>query len=390
MQQDAYARYMEEAESIQITDELKELVHNGAIDISKYAGWVADLINQYKDWYEKALECSDAVDDLKENLSELYEERFDMISSDYDNQLSLFEHQINTFNNTLDQLEYSGYLGGSQLYSALQEVERKKIEANRKQLEDLTKAMNDAVRDGVIEVGSEAWYSMQIRINETTEAIQESNSALIEYENSIRNLRYEQFDYLQDRISQITEESEFLISLLESSDLFGESGMLTDEGNAAMALHGVNYNTYMAQAAKYASELKKIEEDIAKDPYNTDLIERRSELLELQRDAISAAESEKHAIRDMVEEGINLELEALQELIDKYNESLDEAKDLYDYQKKVRDQSSEISRLQKQLMAYGGDTSEENRARLQQLQVELTSATEELQETQYDQYVKDQ
>ena len=318
-------------------------------DVSLRPQWLNDYVGQ---------------DDLKENLSELYEERFDMISSDYDNQLSLFEHQINTFNNTLDQLESSGYLGGSQLYSALQEVERKKIEANRKQLEDLTKAMNDAVRDGVIEVGSEAWYSMQIRINETTEAIQESNSALIEYENSIRNLRYEQFDYLQDRISQITEESEFLISLLESSDLFGESGMLTDEGNAAMALHGVNYNTYMAQAAKYASELKKIEEDIAKDPYNTDLIERRSELLELQRDAISAAESEKHAIRDMVEEGINLELEALQELIDKYNESLDEAKDLYDYQKKVRDQSSEISRLQKQLMAYGGDTSEENRARL--------------------------
>lgn len=313
-----------------------------------------------------------------------------MIATDYENQLSIYEHQIDIFNNALDKLEESGYMGGTGLYDAMIQAEQKRIEANQKQLQDLTKAMNEAVQSGTIEVYSEAWYEMQTGILETKEALQESETALIEYNNAIRDLQWEQFDYLQDRIEQITKESEFLISLLENSELFDDNGKFTDKGNAAMALHGINYNTYMDQAKKYAEELKRIQADIAKDPYNTALIERREELLDLHRDTISAAEDEKQAIKNLVEEGINAELEALQELIDKYNESLESERDLYEYQKKVRDQSSEIASLQKQLAAYSGDTSEENRARLQQLQLELSSATEELEETQYDQYIKDQ
>ena len=57
---------------------------------------------------------------------------------------------------------------------------------------------------------------------------------------------------------------------------------------------------------------------------------------------------------------------------------------------KVKDQTKEIASLQKQIQAYKGDTSEENVARMQKLTVELSDAMEDLQETQYDQYIKDQ
>lgn len=63
---------------------------------------------------------------------------------------------------------------------------------------------------------------------------------------------------------------------------------------------------------------------------------------------------------------------------------------LYDYQKKVSKQTKEIASLQKQLAAYANDTSEENRARIQKLNTSLQEAQENLQETQYDKYVKDQ
>lgn len=69
---------------------------------------------------------------------------------------------------------------------------------------------------------------------------------------------------------------------------------------------------------------------------------------------------------------------------------MDSAKDLYDYQKKVKDQTSEIASLQKQLSAYSGDTSEETRATIQKIEVDLSKAMEELQETEYDQYISDQ
>ena len=42
------------------------------------------------------------------------------------------------------------------------------------------------------------------------------------------------------------------------------------------------------------------------------------------------------------------------------------------------------------MSAYANDTSEENKARIQKLQVELAEAEDELAESQYDQYIKDQ
>lgn len=230
---------------------------------------------------------------------------------------------------------------------------------------------------------------MQKEINDVSEAIQKAKTELVKFANEIREIKWDRFDYLQDRIEAITSDAEFLIDLMDHTDLYDEVGQLTDTGVATMGLHGQNYNVYMAQADKYAKEIRKLNKEIANDPQNTKLLERRQELLEAQRDFILAAEDEKDAIVDMVREGIDIELEALQDLIDKYEESLDSAKDLYDYQKKVKEQTSEIAKLQKQLSAYAGDTSEENRARIQKLTVDLSDAMEDLEETQYEHYISE-
>lgn len=180
------------------------------------------------------------------------------------------------------------------------------------------------------------------------------------------------------------------ISTEVDQDLYDDKGQLNNEGMATMGLHGQNYNVYMAQADQYAQEILDINEQIAKDPYNTELIARREELLGLQQDSIKAAEDEKQAIVDMVEEGINRELDALKELIDTYTDALDSAKNLYDYQNKVSEKADEIASLQKQLSAYKGDNSEETRATIQKLEVDLSKAQEDLAKTEYDQFITDQ
>ena len=93
---------------------------------------------------------------------------------------------------------------------------------------------------------------------------------------------------------------------------------------------------------------------------------------------------------DLVKDGIEAQLDSLKDLMDAYTDSLDSAKDLYDYQKKVKEQSDEIASLQKQLSAYAGDNSEETKATIQKIQVDLSKAMEELQETEYEQYISDQ
>ena len=387
LQKKAYDRYIQEANSVGLSSDLAAKVRDGTIDINEYDSETQELISDYQEWYEKALDCADAIDDLHESLASLYEDNFNNIQTDFDNQLSLLEHLSNTYETGMDKLEAQGRLGSTEYYAAMNDVEKKNLKTLNNELNSLTQSFSDAMASGEIEEYSEAWYAMQQSINDTKEAIDEATLSILENEKAMRELEWSYFDYIQDRISQITQESNFLIDLMSNSNLYEDNGQLNDNGMATMGLRAQNYNVYMAQADQYAQEILKLDEEIAKDPYNTDLIERREELLGLQQDSILAAEDEKQAIVDLVREGINIELQALQDLIDAYTDSLDSAKDLYEYQKKIEEQTTDIANLQKQLSAYENDTSEENRARVQQIKVDLAEAQEKLAETEYDQFV---
>ena len=390
LQEQARQEYLDKAADVNLSSGLKKKVREGTIDISEYSDKTAELIKEYQEWYEKALDCSDAIQELHENVAELYQEEFNLVATDFDNQLSLLEHMSNTFENGLDGLEENGMLASTKYYEALRDTEEEKLKVQQDALDALILKMSEAMALGEIEEGSEAWYEMQQQINDTKESIQESENAIDEFNNSIRETEWSHFDYLQERISSITSEADFLIELMSNSDLFSDNGKLSDTGQATMGLHAQNYNVYMAQADKYAEEIKKLNQDLANDPNNTILIERREELLGLQRESILSAEDEKQALIELAEEGINKELEAMQELTESYKNALDEAKDLYDYQKRIKDKTSEVAKLRKQLSAYENDDSEETKAVKQRLEVSLKDAEESLEEAQYERYISEQ
>ena len=227
----------------------------------------------------------------------------------------------------ISQSEAKGYITSQKYYEALSKNTNDRIAELKKQRDEMTAEMNAAVDSGAIEKYSTSWYEMVNAIDDVTLSITEAETELLEYQKTMRELDWSVFELIQDRISGITEESDFLIDLMSNKKLYDDKGQLTDEGQATMGLHGVNYNVYMAQADKYAKKVAELNAQIAKDPYNQDLINKRDEYLEAQRESILNAEDEKNAIKDMVEEGINKELDSLDKLIDKRNEALDNAKD---------------------------------------------------------------
>lgn len=387
LQQKAYDKYMAAANGVGLSSSWAKKVRNGEIDINTIKDEaLAEKIKSYQDYYNKALDCKDAIEDLKDTEAELYKQRFDNISAQYDGLLGVVEHEKNMLDEQISQAEVQGHLVSENYYKALMSNERKNQAMLMQKRADLLAELGS----GNIEKGTEAWYDMVEEIDATTLAIEQSNTALLEYEQTLQQLDWEVFDLLQERISNITEEADFLIELMSNDNLYNDNGKLTDKGMATAGLHGQNYNVYMHQADYYGEEAAKLDAEIASDPYDTELIARRDEMLSLQRESILAAEDEKQAIIDLVEEGINVELDALQERIDKYNESLDAAKDLYDYNKRVKEQTKEIASLEKQMAAYQGDDSEESRAKIQELKVSLENAKDDLEETEYDKYISDQ
>ena len=509
LQKSAYDSYMQKADSVGLSEEYRQLVRSGSVSIEAVTDdTLKGQIKEYKEYYEKALDCKDAVSELKDKLAELAKLKFDHISAMYDAKIQDIDHVVNLVNGQMEQAEERNQTAGASFYEALISRENARIESLTNEYSEKLAAMNEAVSSGTVKRGSEAWQDMKSDIDGITESIQEANTqvlkyensikeiaelkfdsletqfdsalsiitaemsqldkqaalveeagylagesfynamiesekahtealikeydtlslslrealdngsvkkfdenwfdmtgsiydvedalldaqaALIKYGNSLRELKWDVFDRMQESISGFTEESDFLIGLMDkNSELFHENGAFNDRGAAIQGLHAVNYDVYMRQAQEYADAVREINSELADDPDNTRLQDRYRELLKLQREAILNAEDEKSAIKDLISEGYEKMLSFFDKLISARKEALDEEKSLHDYEKTVSNQAAEVAKYQKILDAYKGDDSEGMKAIIQKAQENLTKAQEELSETEYDKYMSDQ
>lgn len=393
VQQQAYDRYIQQANSVGLSEDWASKVRDGLISIEDITD--EDLktkISDYKTWYEKALDCRDAIADLKEQESKLYEQKFKNLQDEYDNILEEFDHTKNMLEGYIDLAETAGYISSSKYYDSLIENENEKLNKLYEKRDALAVSLDEAINSGKIAKYSEAWYSMQKEINSVDEAIVDCNKNTLEWSNNIRQIEWDIFDKIQDKISGITDEANFLEKLMSSEDMYDDKngGQITEYGKATLGLHGVKYNTAMSQADEYRKEMEKIDEALKSDSWNQDLVDRRKKLLELQRESILAAKDEKNAIKDLIEDGIKAQLDALKDLIDKYTDLMDTNKDLYDYEKNIEEKQKTISSLEKQKLSYAGDTSEEGASKRQQIENDLADARQDLEETMYNRSIADQ
>lgn len=381
-QEQGYDRYMAEAAGVGLGEDIAQLVRDGTIDIREYDEETRKLIDAYSEWYEKALDCKSAVEELHQEIADLYMDMFNNTQTDFENRLSEIEHKATMVNKGIEMTKAQGYLDSVEFYKELANIEQENLGMLQAELGGLTAAFQEAMNSGEIEEGSEAWFEMRGAILSVEEAIADANIQLVKYQKTMRSIEWSYFDYAQERFGQLQQEANFLIELMSNDKLFEKNGQITGRGNATMGLHVMNYNAYMVQADAYAEEMLRISKELAENPYDTELIARRETLLGLQQQSIIAAENEKNAIKDLVAKGIQLELSSLKELITEYEKSLDSAKSLYDYQKSITDKAETVAKLQKQVAAYGGDDSEENIARMQKLNEDLKKAQEDLAETE--------
>lgn len=337
-------------------------------------------------------EAAQSQAEYAQSIVDNAKKKLENIANYYDSFTSQWENRNSMYEAYMDRMQTQGYNLSTKFYEAEIGQQQKIVDnlsqkyiAMKRNFANLVADPNSGIKEG-----TEEYYEMQNEIDQVAISLKEAQNKVVEFQASIRDLKWEQFDQLQDAIGRITSESDFLIDLMSHKDMYDKDGNMTEQGLATMGLHGVNYNTYMAQADKYKEEMLKISEELANDPNNQKLIDRKNELIDAQQQAILSAENEKDSIKDLIQDGIDKQLDALDDLIDKYLETLRSQKDLYDYQKKIGEQSEKIASLQKQLSSLQGDNSEEAKAKLQKLKEDLKSAQDDLEESQYDKYISDQ
>lgn len=128
--QQAYNRYIQEANSVGLSNDWKRRVENGAIDITTITDEdLKDKIDEYQKYYEKALDVQDTIADYQSQLLDLATEKLDNIEQYFEN-----------------RTEYNDNFGYLTPITDLQ-----------KALDTFSKELDKQVNDGVIKEFSNEW-----------------------------------------------------------------------------------------------------------------------------------------------------------------------------------------------------------------------------------------
>lgn len=389
-QSDAYDFYMDRFNSYDLDGYYKDQIANGSFNIETiYDDDLKEAISDCQDLYDKAQDAADSVQSLNIEIRQLAKSKFDNIQSQFEEVLGKVNSIKDLYSKDNDLLEEQGWFASTLLNNSMMEQEQKNLEKLEQERDALTKALNSAMASGKIEAESEDWYSMQSAIDDCTSSIFDAKKALVEYDNAIRQINWDAFDRTRDDVSNLIDETQFLVDLLKDEDITDDNGNMNDNGKAAQALLAQKYQLYLNQAKAYKDEILKIDEELAKDPYDKELLDRKQELIKAQQDAINSSISEKDALKDLVQEGYDTFLDKLDEVIQKYKDLMSQQKDAYDYEKSIAEKTKALNALEKQYSAVQGDNSEEGKKNIQQLKDQINTAKDDLKDTEYEKLIND-
>lgn len=324
--------------------------------------------------------------DHTSNVRQARKDRFDKVQERYDNKAGLIEQRKNAVSNSLNIAEAKGQLIGEAYYTRQADAVKSDMQLKQEEAEKLAKKLS------TIKFGSDEWYEAQDALNGVYESIQQDEQELVEFQKSINELKFDRFDELLNKLGDITDETDFLIDMLDSDNLFNsDTGIISQDGITAMGLTAQNYDTYLAEAQKYKDAIADLNEmyndgEIGLTDYNSKLREYQQG----QRDSIKSANEAKKSLVAYVKQGLDAQNDALEEAISKKKELLETDKSLKEWNDKLADSNKNIAKLEKQIAALEGDDSEENRKKLQQLKSDLQDARKDQSDMLYDHSVSDQ
>lgn len=327
-----------------------------------------------------------AKEDYTSNVRQARKDRFDKVQARYDNKAGLIEQRKNSVSNSLNIAEAKGQLIGEAYYARQANAVKSDMKLKQEEAGKLAKKLS------TIKFGSNEWYEAQEALNGVYEAIQQDEQELAEFQKSINELKFDRFNELLNKLGDITDETDFLVDMLDSDNLFdSNTGMITQDGITAMGLTAQNYDTYLAEAEQYKKQIADLNEmykngEIGLDDYNS----KHREYQQGIRDSIKSANDAKKATVDYIKQGLDAQNDALEEAISKKKELLETEKDLKEWNDKLADSNKNIAKLEKQIAALEGDDSEENRKKLQQLKSDLQDAQKDQSDMLYDRSVSDQ
>lgn len=319
--QQAYNRYMAQANSVGLSENYASQIRNGSLNIENITDEnLKKQIDDYKKWYENAKKSNDAVTELQRQEKKLAQERLSYIEDVYDAIVKVHK-SVQDINDS--QLEYEEAMGFNNVSDAVKKVlqssvdEQQKIyDQNLQRLTDYQNEFNSLVSNGYLKEGSEEYNEAKAQLNDFIKEINESATALIEFQDKLNEVEYKKIQNLIDGFDRAVSKLDKWVSLQESRDNDVPESTYQEQIDTNNANIKENYNLRnekLKEQALYDVNSKRYQE-LAEDINKID-----EETLGLLADN----EKLKNSI-------FELRFKPLDDAIEKYDKLSDELGDFYD------------------------------------------------------------
>ena len=416
--QQAYNRYIQEANSVGLSSSWKQRVENGAIDITTITDEdLKDKIDEYQKYYEKSLDVQDTIADYQSQLLDLATEKLDNIEQYFENRteyndnfgyltpITDLQKALDTFSKELDKQVNDGVIKefSNEWYEAqsqLADMEQALIEATLKKYQDIIdnldristtldnslelieargetptesdyqrplEVANEQIdklydkreqllkKQAIYDVGSELYDDYADQIADIDDEIYGLLGDIEELKDSIWEVRWQPFFDGQEAAENLRNEMDEMRDLLDSDAFVGADGGLTSEGLTNLTLISSAMNVEKQRIRDYQQAIVKLSEDL--DNGNISTSEYEEQLKDFTDQIYQSAgivEDYRDSIVDLWEEMITQENEVIQSSIDKHKELLQAKKDNDSYSRNVKDQTKEINQIRAEISALQG------------------------------------
>lgn len=208
------------ASELGLSSDLQKKVQNGTIDITQYDEDTKKKIEEYQSAYEDALDALDKVRELQDKERELAQQRLENVEEFYGYINDIAEAMKGANDAKLEYDFAKGYSSVSdsvrKVYEDSLEQTKEIYENNLKQLEEYQSEFQSLMDQGYIQKGSDAYYKAVAKIYEFNEAISKAGTAIIEFEDKIRDIEYTKIQYIIDGFERAVDKLDAQISLMKA------------------------------------------------------------------------------------------------------------------------------------------------------------------------------
>lgn len=220
--QSAISTYRSHLDEIGLSTDIIDKIKNGSLEITQYDEETRNLISEYQEYYDKLQDCSAQYDDLIAQQDELAQTVLDNISDYYDMMngvdeaaMGWLEAQRDLWDNQGKNNEY-----GNQYSSIRNSMDQQQKVSDRlqQQVDVFSAEIERLISEGYMERYSKQYFEAHETLNGFKQELYESQSALIEFEDQLRELDYTALQNKIDGFAQAVDKISAQVDLMEARD----------------------------------------------------------------------------------------------------------------------------------------------------------------------------